>query len=261
MTRVAWQIKKQEITKDAPSVTRKTFLYNLSRSSYEKNWGATYQRPGDSLEGSGICISLLPKVGPLRALAFERLTPETEKMYMASFNSTIDRYRELLSEQSAGRLKLPNDNLDVGALTPAGKYRLTDAAYAQLLHKLQGHYAEVPQSSEAIFSLSTMTLTLPNATRQTTDEWARVLEELDQLQSVDTDLRPAIAGVEHRPEFRLPSSTCRPCSLPACGVCREVDLTPVPLHHDIAATSVNPAVRYPVGARPRRLFHLPVVQT
>ena len=55
----------------------------------------------------------MPKVGPFRALAFERLTPETEKMYMASFNSTIDRYRELLSEQNAGRLKLPNDNLDV----------------------------------------------------------------------------------------------------------------------------------------------------
>ena len=46
MTRVAWQIKKQEIRKDAPSVTRKTFLYNLSRSSYEKNWGSTYKRPG-----------------------------------------------------------------------------------------------------------------------------------------------------------------------------------------------------------------------
>ena len=39
---------------------------------------------------------------------------------MASFNSTIDRYRELLSEQSAGRLNLPNDNLDVGTLTAAG---------------------------------------------------------------------------------------------------------------------------------------------
>ena len=66
-------------------------------------------------------------------------------MYMASFNSTIDRYRELLSEQNAGSLKLPNDNLDVGAFTAAGKYRLTDAAYSELLHKLQGHYTEMPQ--------------------------------------------------------------------------------------------------------------------
>ena len=27
-------------------MTRKKFLYNLSRSSFEKNGGATYQRPG-----------------------------------------------------------------------------------------------------------------------------------------------------------------------------------------------------------------------
>jgi hypothetical protein len=46
MTRVAWQIKKQEIRKDAPSVTRKTFLYNLSHSSYEKDWGSTISGRG-----------------------------------------------------------------------------------------------------------------------------------------------------------------------------------------------------------------------
>src|SRR5439155_63457 len=45
LTKVAWQIKSQEIRKDAPGITRKKFLYNLSRSSYEKNWGATYERP------------------------------------------------------------------------------------------------------------------------------------------------------------------------------------------------------------------------
>ena len=39
---------------------------------------------------------------------------------MASFNSTIERYRELLSEQKAGSLKLPNYNLDVGTFTAAG---------------------------------------------------------------------------------------------------------------------------------------------
>ena len=39
LTKVAWQIKSQEIRKEAPGITRKKFLYNLSRSSYEKNWG------------------------------------------------------------------------------------------------------------------------------------------------------------------------------------------------------------------------------
>ena len=31
MTKVAWQLKKQEIRKDAPGITRKKFLYNISR--------------------------------------------------------------------------------------------------------------------------------------------------------------------------------------------------------------------------------------
>lgn len=62
---------------------------------------------------------------------------------MASFNPTIDRYGELLSEQDAGRLKLPNDNLDLGTFTAAGKNKLTDATYSQPQHKVQGHYTEM----------------------------------------------------------------------------------------------------------------------
>jgi len=199
MTRVAWQMKKQEILKEAPSATRKTFLYNLSRSSYEKNWGGTYRRPGIRSKLLATLFRFVPKVGPLRALAFQKLTPETEKMYMASFNSTIDRYRELLSEQGAGRLTLPNDNLDVGTFTAAGKYRLADAAYAQLLHKLQGHYTDMPPELRSDILLFYDDLDLPNATKANAGDWARVIRELDQLQSVDRDLRPTIGAVEHRP--------------------------------------------------------------
>lgn len=196
MTRVAWQIKKQEIRKDAPSVTRKTFLYNLSRSSYEKTWGATYQRPGIRSKVLAFLFRIVPKVGPFRALAFERLTPETEKMYMASFNSTIARYRELLLEVKADRLKLSNDNLDVGTVTAAGKYRLTDAAYSQLLHKLQAHYTELPQDLRSDILAFYHNLDVPIATKTNDSDWARVLKELDYLRTVDVDLRhPPVAVV------------------------------------------------------------------
>jgi hypothetical protein len=196
MTRVAWQIKKQEIRKDAPSATRKTFLYNLSRSSYEKNWGATYKRPGIRSKVLASVFRIMPKVGPWRPLGFERLTPEIEKMYMASFNSTIDRYRELLAEQNAGRLKLPNDNLDVGTFTAAGKYTLTDAAYSRLLHKMQGHYTEMPQELRSDILAFYHDLGVPISTKANGKDWAEVLEELDRLQAVDADLRhPAAAPV------------------------------------------------------------------
>lgn len=196
MTRVAWQIKKQEIRRDAPSITRKTFLYNLSRSSYEKHWGSTYKRPGIRSKFLAVLFRIVPKVGPFRPLAFERLTPETEKMYMASFNSTIDRYRQLLAEQGAGRLKLRNENLDVGAFTAAGKYRLTDAAYSQLLHKLQGHYTEMPPELRSDILAFYHDLAVPISTRKDEGDWARVLDELDRLRAVDADLRhPTVAAV------------------------------------------------------------------
>src|SRR5260370_31628010 len=88
---------------------------------------------------------IVPRVGPFKALAYQPLTPETEKLYMAGFNASIDRYRELLAEVDGGRLKLPNDNFDLGGATKAGTYNMTDAAYAKLLHKLDGRYAELSQ--------------------------------------------------------------------------------------------------------------------
>jgi len=196
MTRVAWQLKKQEIRKDAPSVTRKNFLYNISRSSYEKNWGASYSRPGIRSKFLAALFRIVPKAGPLRPLSFKRLTPETEKLYMDSFNSTIDRYRELLSEQNAGGLKLPNDNLDVGDLTAAGRYTLADAAYSQLLHKLQGHYTEMPPDLRSDILAFYHDRKVPAVTETSANDWARVLKELDQLQAVDRDLRgPTVAAM------------------------------------------------------------------
>ncbi|MGD0500618.1 MAG: zinc dependent phospholipase C family protein [Bryobacteraceae bacterium] len=199
MTRVAWQIKQQEIRKDDPSATRRTFLFNLSRSDYEKEWGATYTRPGVRSKVLASVFRIAPKVGPWRPLAFKRLTPEAEKLYMASVNSTIQSYRGLLSEQDAGRLKLPNVNLDVGAFTAAGGYTLADATYAELLHKLDGHYTEMTQELRSDILVFYQDPHAPNSTKADGKEWARVLAELDQLRSVDMGLRlPAVAEVGAR---------------------------------------------------------------
>ncbi len=196
ITRVAWQLRKQAIRKETPSMTRKKFLYNLSRSSYEKNWGNTYTRPGIRSKFLTVVLRIMPRMGPLRALSFKRLTPETEKMYMASFNSTIDRYRELLSEQNADRLTLANANLDVGTLTAPGTYRLADSAYSRLLDKLQGHYTEMPQGLRTDVLAFYHDLDAPISTKTDASDWTRLLKELGQLQAVDSDLRhaPALAA-------------------------------------------------------------------
>ena len=46
MTKTAWAAKKDEIVKLTPGTTRAKFVYNLSRASYQKEWGSEWKRPG-----------------------------------------------------------------------------------------------------------------------------------------------------------------------------------------------------------------------
>src|SRR5262249_39994382 len=137
MTRVAWVIKKDEIAKSQPVVTRDKFLYNLSRAEYAKSWGANYKRPGIRSRLLAFTIRIVPKVGPFRALGFRTPTPETEKLFMDSFNATLERYRSLLAAERIRRTQPADVNLDVGKPTAAGMYKIADDTYAKLVDKLE----------------------------------------------------------------------------------------------------------------------------
>src|ERR1700688_805504 len=69
MTRVAWQLKKDTLIKEIPGVTKKKFLFNLSRSSYEKEFGMQYHRPGIGTRVVTWVLKVVPKVGPFKSLA------------------------------------------------------------------------------------------------------------------------------------------------------------------------------------------------
>src|SRR5450432_2092243 len=80
-TRIAWSLKKDEILKDQPSMTRKKFLYNLSRASYQKNWGKNFKPPTSWERFLGFLARILPKIGPLRVLQLRTPTPAAEKLF------------------------------------------------------------------------------------------------------------------------------------------------------------------------------------
>jgi zinc dependent phospholipase C len=183
-TRIAWSLKEKEIEKDEPGITRKKFLYNLSRSSYERNWGKEYQRPTFWDHFLAFVYKLLPKVGPLRVLQLKTPTPETERMFQASFNATMDRYRRLLKEQGEGQVKLPNNNFDVGEFTPPGKYRMNDDAHAKLLGKLaEQNFADMTPGLRAELLSFFSDPNAPNATKRNPKEWTKVEAEVQQLKS------------------------------------------------------------------------------
>jgi len=135
-TKVAWHLKRKQIQNSDPSETRKKYVYNISHSAYRKDWGDIYEKPDFFARLKAFFLRILPKVGPLSALAFHPPTPAVEQLYMHSFNETLDHYRLLLLAQQEGRVQLPNDNFDTGELTEPGTYRLTDKSYAKLLDKV-----------------------------------------------------------------------------------------------------------------------------
>src|SRR5665213_3481656 len=112
MTHMAWELKKDKIVQEIPGMTKQKFLFNLSRSSYEKEWGRDYKRPGIGARLLTLVLRLVPKSGPFKGLEFRAPTPEVEKLFMTSFNATIDQYRKMLLNEKADRLTIPNENFD-----------------------------------------------------------------------------------------------------------------------------------------------------
>ena len=190
MTKVAWQLKKDTFIKEIPGITRKKFLFNLSRSSYEKDFGKDYQRPGFRTRLLAWVLRVVPKSGPFKGLKFREPTPEVEKMFMASFNATIDNYRALLANVDAGDLKIVNQNIDTGSPVLAGQYLGADLAYDKLLDKLAEHkFANVSadlRNNILVYYKDRKPPTSP-ATKKSGDEWAKVLEERAQLEQMQPE--------------------------------------------------------------------------
>jgi hypothetical protein len=138
MTKTAWSAKKKEIEKLQAGMTRRKFVYRLSRANYQKEWDRQYQRPGFWARFLAWLFHIIPKIGPFRALSFKVPSPQAEKLFIASFEATRVEYGKLLEECKENRLHLVNVNFDTGRPTRFGQYRLADAAYEKLLEKLAG---------------------------------------------------------------------------------------------------------------------------
>jgi hypothetical protein len=183
-TRIAWKLKQDDIEKDLPGITRQKFLYNISRSSYEKQWGKDYAKPSFGETLLAFLIRILPQIGPLRVLAFRTPTPQTEKFFEESFNVTLDRYRALLAQLRKGEVALPNDNFDVGETTPRGKYHLADAACAELLDRIaQNNFAGASPELRAELLRFYASPEAPSAAKVSEKARARLKADLQKLEN------------------------------------------------------------------------------
>jgi len=184
-TKVAWDTNKDQIQKDIPGITKQKFLYHISRSSYEKNWGRKYQKPGFKVEFLAFLFRLVPKVGPFSVFKFKTPTPPAEKLFEASFNGSVTDYEHFLREQKdSGKIDLVNDNFDTGTVTDPGQYPLADKTYAELLDKLdKDHFSQITPELRAVLLDYYKDPNAPFATKKDQKDWSKVLKEVDDLRA------------------------------------------------------------------------------
>jgi hypothetical protein len=136
MTRVALVSRKDQLIREVPNFDRKKFIYYLSRTGYEKEWGTNYRRPGWWERVLAFLLKVVPKVGPFKAVNFKIPTTQTEDMYIKSINQTVENFAALLRSTQKASFRLDNLDFDTGREAKAGEYSLADKTYARFLEDL-----------------------------------------------------------------------------------------------------------------------------
>lgn len=194
MTQVALRTHQKDMMKETPDFAKEKFLYRLSRSEYEKEWGKDYQKAGFKTRVLSALLRYIPKIGPFKALAFNNPTAQTEDLYFKSINTTVDQYRLYLQQVRAGSFEFDNCDLDNGKEAKAAEYSLTDETYAKLLTQLAERKFDRmrPGLRENILAFYS-DLSAPIETKKDDVRWQSVLRSLDQLKLVTPT--PVVAAI------------------------------------------------------------------
>ena len=200
MTQIALRTHGKDMMKETPDFAKKKFLYRLSRSDYEKEWGKDYTKPDFGTRFWSAILRFMPKIGPFKALAFNNPTAQTEDLYFKSINTTVDQYRVYLKQVASDSLDLTNSDFDTGKVTKAAEYALTDETYAKLLGQLAARKFDLTSSDlrENILSFYS-DLSLPLEPKKDTAQWQSVLASLDQLKSAAPTVTVAPAMSQQTP--------------------------------------------------------------
>jgi hypothetical protein len=188
MTRVALVERRKEIVAETPNFQERQFRYYLSRTSYQKEWGKGYRRPGFGTRVLAFFLKLVPKIGPFKALDFKIPTQQTEDLYIASVNLTVQNYSKLLEEAAQKQVQLPNTDFDTGRDTQAGEYALTDNAYARLLDQLSQHnFDQISPGLRANILAFYSDPNAPLATKKKPQDWKKTKDEVEKLRATHAE--------------------------------------------------------------------------
>lgn len=137
IVRAAWVNKRSDIKKVNPKATSRSFSYRMKNRTYYHEFGRDHEKAGFMPRIVSFLLPILPKIGPLSKLKFSQITPETEQLFVKSFETTLSHYSTALSTLHSQRLTLVNRTLDTGKETFPGEYAIADDNYDDYLLKLK----------------------------------------------------------------------------------------------------------------------------
>jgi len=106
--------------------TQEDKIFTMTRAQYEQAFGTNYRKPCFLARMVVAIFKVIPKFGPFKPLSIEPLTPETERLFLKSFERSLARDRRSLDTIRAGRLALGDADLDTGRPPSLGANPLAD---------------------------------------------------------------------------------------------------------------------------------------
>jgi hypothetical protein len=196
LTEAAWRDKRDEIVKLTPSIDRSAFVFSYPRTAFESDYGRDYDRPGLFARFIGVLYRILPKIGPLKPLAFKAPPPEAAELFANSFRDATARFRAEVNDLKDRRFEIANTNFDTGRPSRYGDYTLADETYGKLVEKLsEQHFQDTPVAlNRNILAFYGDSPAPASDDRKTRKSWAKVARALQELREVSN--RRAASGVE-----------------------------------------------------------------
>jgi hypothetical protein len=181
MTRAAWKMHKDELMRADPQMTRRRFVYRMSRAEYRQEWS---NEPGFGVRVLEFIIRIAPKVGPLKVAKFKPPALAATADFERGFAEAANQYRALLAQSTRPNFQLPDRDFDTGKPTHPAEYRLADDAYSKLAIMLADLDPEQlnPQVRANVLAFY-RDLDAPFATKKHRKEWQETLTALDRLKA------------------------------------------------------------------------------
>ena len=138
-TGVAWQLYQADIQRIDPAATAESFVSNMSREDFEKQFGDSYREAGYFARAFAWIVKLVPEVGPLESLPYKALPQDAQDRFRTALDDVLREYRAVVKRTRRPGATLANRNLDTGRPSLRGDYAPADEAWAEYVETLDEH--------------------------------------------------------------------------------------------------------------------------